>query len=362
MFFRNKRGSDDPKDPQELKERLDKVEEMNSACQTAIQTLLVLLKNFALDLDELKSTEFRNEVTAFGDQLPELDGSKQIQRVTQKRTKQFETYIQRQNTYLHDRESELRNVITLLSNAMALLNRENSAYHQKILDQGSNFERIIALDDLRKIKSSIAEEVRQLTTMVEQKKQAESQQINNLSGQVETLREELEKTRDETRRDPLTGIFNRRALDEYLTSLIDDNRLRRKSFSVLMLDIDNFKAVNDNHGHLVGDQVINAMAGACVDVLREDDFVARFGGEEFVAVMPGASRRAAAKRADKLCRAVANTRFSLPAEDREDYLTLTVSIGVTDFRAGDTRVQLIERADQALYQAKEAGKNQVMSI
>ncbi|HMA98376.1 MAG TPA: diguanylate cyclase [Wenzhouxiangella sp.] len=362
MFFRSKQASDEPKNPTELKKQLAETEELRSACETAIQTLLVLLKNFAVDLEELKSTEFRNEVTAFGDELPKLDNAKQVERATSKRAKQFDVYIQRQNTYLLERESELRNVITLLSNAMALLNRENTSYHQKILDQGSNFERIIALDDLRKIKSSIAEEVRQLTTMVEQKKEAESQQLNTLSGQVETLRDELEKTRDETRRDPLTGIFNRRALDDYLTSLIDDNRLRRKSFSLMMLDIDNFKAVNDGHGHLVGDQVIAAMASACVDTLREDDFVARFGGEEFLGVMPGASRRAATKRAENLCKAVANTRFSLPAEDREDYLQLTVSIGVTEFRAGDTRADIIERADQALYQAKENGKNQVVCL
>lgn len=362
MFFRNKRESDGSVDPAELEKRLVEADELRGACQSAIQTLLVLLKKFAVDLEELKSNEFRKEVTGFAEQLPELDSAKKLQRAAEKRARQFEGYIQHQNSYLLEREAELRNVITLLSNAMALLNRENVAYHQKILDQGANFERIIALDDLRKIKTSLAEEVRQLTTMVEQKKQAESQQINALSGQVATLREELEKTRDETRRDPLTGIFNRRALDEYLTSLIDNNRLRRQSFAVLMLDIDNFKAVNDNYGHLVGDQVIRAMAGACVDVLREDDFVARFGGEEFVAVMPGASRRAASRRADKLRAAIANTRFSLPAENREDYLNLTISIGVTEFQQGDARPELIERADQALYQAKQNGKNQVVAI
>ncbi|MFP4207789.1 MAG: diguanylate cyclase [Wenzhouxiangella sp.] len=362
MFFRSKRGPEDQPDPADLAKQLALANERDSVGRTTIQTLLVLLKNFAVELDELNSAEFRREVTQFGEQLPELVTGKQLQRAMDKQARRFEAYIQRQNTYLLEREAELRNVITLLSNAMALLNRENAAYHQQILDQGANFERIIALDDLRRIKTSLAEEVRQLTSMVEQKKKAEAQQLSNLSGQVEVLREELEKTRDENRRDPLTGIFNRRALDDYLTALVDDNRLRRKSFALLMLDIDNFKAVNDQHGHLVGDQVIRAMAGACFDILRADDFVARFGGEEFVAVMPGASRRAAARRATKLCQAVAGTRFALPAADREDYLHLTVSIGVTDFRRGDTRTSLLERADQALYQAKENGKNQVIAL
>lgn len=362
MFFRNKREASEPSDAAELARRISAADELQAACRNAIETLLVLLKKFAVDSEELNSNEFRNKVTVFADQLRGLDDAIKLQRATEKHARQFDAYIDNQNTYLLERESELRNVITLLSNAMALLNRENTAYHQKILDQSANFERIIALDDLRKIKTSLAEEVRQLTTMVEQKKQAESQQITALSGQVSALRQELEKTQDETRRDPLTGVYNRRALDEFLTALIDDNRLRRKSFSVLMLDIDNFKAVNDHHGHLIGDQVIGAMAGACVDVLREDDFVARFGGEEFVAVMPGASRRAAANRADKLRSAIANTRFSLADDDREEYLNVTVSIGVTEFTKGDTRADLIERADRALYQAKENGKDQVVAV
>ena len=81
-----------------------------------------------------------------------------------------------------------------------------------------------------------------------------------------------------------------------------------------------------------------------------------------MAVMPGASRRAAAKRADKLRAAIANTRFSLPADDRDDYVNVTISVGVTEFKNGDTRTDLIERADQALYQAKENGKNQVVAV
>lgn len=362
MFFRSKRAPEDAPDPTELKKQLDNLGDREAACRSAIQTLLVLLKNFAVELEELKSEAFRADVTEFSEQLPRLESGDKLRRAMDKRAPRYEAYIQRQNTYLLEREAELRNVITLLSNAMALLNRENAAYHQQILDQGSNFERIIALDDLRKIKTTLAEEVRQLKNMVEQKKQAETKQLDSLSGQVEVLRTELEKTRDENRRDPLTGVFNRRALDEHLLALIDGNRIRRKSFSVLMLDIDNFKAVNDDHGHLVGDQVIAAMASACVDILRADDVVARFGGEEFVAVMPGASLRAAQKRAQNLRQAVAGTRFSLPAEDREDYLHLTVSIGVTEYRAGDTRQSLLERADQALYQAKAAGKNQVVTL
>ena len=362
MIFGRKKSSGGDADPAELQRQISNLGETEAACRAAIRTLLVLLKEFALDLEELKSQEFREQVGALENRVTELDNGSQLKREMGKRAPRFQAFIQRQNHYLTERESELRNVITLLSNAMALLNRENAAYHQKILDQGQNFERIIGLDDLRRIKTSLAEEVRQLKTMVEQKKRAEQQQLHSLTGEVKELREDLDRTRNENRRDPLTAIYNRRALDEYLQGLIDQNQIKRKRFAVLLLDIDDFKAVNDTHGHLVGDQVLRAMAGACTDTLREDDFIARYGGEEFVAVMPGASLRAAHKRANGLCKAVAGTRFSLPADDHEEYLQLTISVGVTEFQSGDTMTSLLERADQALYQAKHNGKNQVSSI
>ena len=359
MFFRSKRPEGEPRTPAELARRVETLESLDQALRHAVRSLLVLLKGFSLETEELKTEAFRRELDELGEQIAEIDGAPTLERLLKKRMGGFQSFVEQQSTYLSERESELRNVITLLSNAMALLNRENAAYHQQILDQSHNFERIIGLDDLRKIKSSLAQEVQQLTRMVENKRQAEQAHFNSLSGQVRELREELKKTQDENRRDALTGIYNRRALDEFLQSMIDQNQIRRQSFSVLMLDIDNFKMVNDAHGHLVGDQVIQAMANACIDVLRNEDFVARFGGEEFVAIMPGASRRNAEKRASSLCRAVAGTRFSLPAEDREDYLQLTVSIGVTEHRSGDTSKSILERADQALYLAKQGGKNQV---
>ena len=361
MFFRRKRAPGSTPDPAELQRRIETLNETDAACRAAIRTLLVLLKQFALDIEELKSDDFRQEVSALEGEVAGFEKGCQLQRNMGKCAPRFQAFVKRQNTYLTEREAELRNVITLLSNAMALLNRENTAYHQKTLDQGQNFERIIGLDDLRKIKSSLAQEVQQLKNMVRNKQRAEQDQLSSLSGQVEVLREELDRTRQENRRDSLTGVFNRRALDEYLQALIDQNQIRRKRFSLLMLDIDNFKRVNDTHGHLIGDEVLRAMASACADILREADFVARYGGEEFVAIMPGASLRAAHKRANGLREAVAWTRFSLPNGEGEDYIHLTISIGVAEFQSGDTMTSLLERADQALYHAKQNGKNQVVS-
>lgn len=359
MLFRRNPPRGDTPTPEALAQRIDQLAALDGALRSAVRSLLVLLKGFSLDLEELKSSDFRQQIDEMGELVATADGAPALDKSLKKTVPEFQAYVNRQSAYLVEREAELRNVIQLLSNAMTLLNRENASYHQQILDQGHNFERIIGLDDLRKIKESLAREVQQLTTMVETKRRAEQNHFAKLSGEVKELREELKKSQNEGRRDALTGVYNRRALDEYLQSLVDLYQIRRNTFAVLIFDIDNFKLVNDRHGHLVGDQVIQAMAGACLQVLRDEDFVARYGGEEFVAVMPGATRRIAERRAENLRKAVAGTRFALPAGSRESYLQVTISAGVSEYRVGETAKGLLERADQALYLAKQGGKNRV---
>jgi diguanylate cyclase len=125
-----------------------------------------------------------------------------------------------------------------------------------------------------------------------------------------------------------------------------------------MLDLDDFKAINDTHGHLIGDRVLVAFSKKCKDSIRGDDVIARYGGEEFAIILSGANLRNALARARQICSAVAATRYATcDGNCEQDYLSVTVSIGVTNFKKGDTAESLISRADKALYKAKRSGKN-----
>lgn len=128
-----------------------------------------------------------------------------------------------------------------------------------------------------------------------------------------------------------------------------------------MVDIDNFKEINDAYGHPIGDRVLLAVAHKCRSLIRQEDFIARYGGEEFVIVLPYASLRNAIKKAKLICKAISDTRYSLEDVKAGHVLRITVSIGVSIFQAGDTDKTLIDRADQALYIAKRTGKNRVVS-
>ena len=159
----------------------------------------------------------------------------------------------------------------------------------------------------------------------------------------------------ETMTDPLTGVLNRRRFTEL--SLLEAGRARRHGFpfAVLMLDIDHFKRVNDRYGHPVGDQVIKALADLCSRSLRDNDLVARFGGEEFVLTLPQTDLEGAAIVAERVRRAVEQLEIATELGP----LKFTISIGISISRSAVPFDQVIETADQALYRAKQGGRNRV---
>ncbi|KQV85018.1 diguanylate cyclase [Massilia sp. Root351] len=160
--------------------------------------------------------------------------------------------------------------------------------------------------------------------------------------------------------DPLTGIANRRRMTEQISKELDRARRYKHPLALLMVDIDHFKRINDTYGHDVGDQAIVAVAGALSAAMRSIDLVARFGGEEFVLLMPEASLETAGGAAERLRETVAQLRIDL---DGGLTVSLTISVGVAASypqEAPDSPSALLVRADKALYQAKKEGRDRVV--
>jgi diguanylate cyclase (GGDEF)-like protein len=155
------------------------------------------------------------------------------------------------------------------------------------------------------------------------------------------------------RTDPLTGLPNRRAFDAALARQIAQWRRNQGAFSVVLIDADHFKAVNDRHGHAAGDAVLRALAEMLERTFRKMDLVARIGGEEFAVLLP-------ATAAAEACRAAENCRLAVAAHDfswEDVELRLTVSLGIAVVDGDDDTAALLERADRAVYAAKHAGRN-----
>ncbi len=156
--------------------------------------------------------------------------------------------------------------------------------------------------------------------------------------------------------DPLTGVNNRRYLDSHLAAMLAQASAQRKPVSVMLLDIDHFKRVNDTHGHEAGDAVLRGFSARVKSTIRGADLLARMGGEEFVVAMPDTTVEVAWKVAERLREAVAATPFAV----RDDLtIPITVSVGVATREEGVDADDLLRRADRALYRSKSDGRNRV---
>ncbi len=155
--------------------------------------------------------------------------------------------------------------------------------------------------------------------------------------------------------DPMTRLYNRRYIDTCIKSSYDLAQRYQTPFSLILLDVDNFKQVNDVHGHNIGDSVLIDMAKILSDHTRKNDIVGRWGGEEFLIVCQQSNAQSAKVVAEKLRRIIAEYKFA-------NGLSITSSFGVTEFQPEDSINTLVNRVDKALYQAKDNGKNQVVVI
>ena len=159
--------------------------------------------------------------------------------------------------------------------------------------------------------------------------------------------------------DVLTGLHNRRYLSTHLDAVMDRMRISEKPVSLLMIDADHFKQVNDTYGHSVGDEVLKEIGQRILRNIRGFDLAARYGGEEFTVVMPDTPVEVALGVADRLCVKMANEPISVSGS--KDKIVVTLSIGVSVSRGPDeTAENLLKQADEAMYKAKKAGRNQVI--
>ncbi|RDJ21355.1 GGDEF domain-containing protein [Bosea caraganae] len=185
-------------------------------------------------------------------------------------------------------------------------------------------------------------------------------QLRDSSNEIRHLREALESTRAEALTDPLTGLANRRHFEEMLQKSIDQTTLRREPFALVMADIDFFKTFNDTHGHLTGDQVLRLVARTMKDKFKDKAIITRFGGEEFAIILPEADIVAGKFGAETVRQALL-TRELVKRSTNENLGRITISLGVAVYHRGDTAGSIVDRADQALMQAKRDGRNRTVT-
>lgn len=184
------------------------------------------------------------------------------------------------------------------------------------------------------------------------------EELSQTNEDLSSLRTDFKRVREESMSDPLTGIQNRRAFDSALTEARAHAEANNEALCLLMVDIDHFKKVNDNYGHIVGDAVLKQVSIAINNTVRGGDVLARYGGEEFVVLLPNTLMEGAERVADNICNSVRNQPMDR-SHVGKDIGKVTVSVGVALLYSAESPEEFLVRADTALYRAKASGRNRV---
>ena len=279
---------------------------------------------------------------------------------------EFEAYLQRLNDRLESFQSTLQAASDDHADNLSASREMDSQIREQVDGLQSSVQQADDLEGLKQVLENHLEGL--LGTMDEHRKQRDQREkevsvrLKSLAERVALMeqdalivRENLEEQRQKALIDPLTGLPNRAAWTERLEQEVEQWQRHGNSLLIAMLDLDHFKRINDNYGHLAGDRVLKLIASVLRKRIRGSDFIARFGGEEFVLLVPDTPLAAGAKLAEALRAAIEACPFHFKGEP----LTVTVSMGMTAFKPGERSELVLKRADEALYRAKNAGRNRV---
>ena len=245
-------------------------------------------------------------------------------------------------------EAELKRVMMAMDQG-----RESTAEYGQNLDAfRGKLEQDPELAELRKAVTRIIDETRVITTQ-NQKLQS---QLAQSTQQMTEIKFNLDVARKESLIDPLTEVGNRKFFDIELHRVVQEATTNTTPLAILMADIDHFKKFNDTYGHLIGDQVLRLVARTLIENLKGRDIIARYGGEEFVIILPQTYAVDAVKVGNQLRSALGSKQIRRK-NSTETLGQITISIGVTEYFPGEELDAFIARADAALYEAKEAGRN-----
>ncbi|BBP68053.1 GGDEF domain-containing protein [Pseudomonas sp. Seg1] len=335
------------------------------------ETLLGLLDDLTLPERHRPQAEAMRERLKHGlnwyELIPILDDLATLMlAITDSGQHEFEAYLQQLNERLEAFQSNLQAASEGHADNSSAARAMDTQIREQVDGLQTSVQEAADLEDLKQVLENHLEGL--LGTMDQHQKQRDareqevaarlkglSERVAHMEQEAQGFREHLEEQRQKALIDPLTGLPNRAAWSERLEHEIKQWQQHGNTLSLAMLDLDHFKRINDNYGHLAGDKVLKIIATVLRKRLRGSDFIARFGGEEFVLLLPATPPAVGAKLLETLRAAIEACPFHFKGER----VTITISMGLASFRAGEHSDLVLKRADQALYRAKNAGRNRV---
>lgn len=250
----------------------------------------------------------------------------------------------------HQLSSELKK----LTESMKRAGEDTAAFDRTLTSAGDELDR--GSLDIRAIVQKLAA----ATRAVQSRNKALEEQLQSSANEIQGLRSRMETVRKESLTDALTGLANRRSFDEAAQRAADAAITDNKPMSLIICDVDHFKKFNDTYGHAIGDQVLRLVGQCLRSNVKGKDVAARFGGEEFVVILPETTIENAARVANDIRKTVESKKI-VQKSTGKDMGTVTLSLGVAQYVQGEQIADLLNRADACLYAAKRAGRNRVVT-
>jgi diguanylate cyclase (GGDEF)-like protein len=252
----------------------------------------------------------------------------------------------------HQQKGELRRLVALVRDTVALLASDGDAFSSDITQAAGRFTSLLRVSDLQQLKQRLAAEVSDLQRIATERQQQWRRSVEMFESRIATLERQLDAVKREASLDALTGIPNRRHFEQRVREALQGPE---RQVVVAVLDLDDFKSVNDTGGHAAGDVLLRVAAQTLTSSVRREDVVARIGGDEFAVLGVGVTLRDAERR----LRTILATLAALPTGVAHPAHVAT-SCGLAEYSAGDTLESILRRADQALYEAKRQGKGRLV--
>jgi len=258
-------------------------------------------------------------------------------------------------------QEEMRQMLATFIERLSQMTESTSAFHGKMEESARRIEQAKTLTEIAPVMKEVVSATRSMahdSLRVRDELRGMREKTRATEVELVKLHEELDRVSGQARHDPLTGALNRKGLDEAVEREVSNVRRKETPLCVSLLDIDNFKRINDRLGHAAGDGALVHLTAVTREVMRPQDTLARYGGEEFVIMMPDTPLASGVEAMTRLQRELTK-RFFLTGSER---VFITFSAGVTQLAHDEAGADAIQRADQAMYLAKRAGKNRVLGV
>ena len=330
---------------------------LRAAFQRAAVINAVLLKLGSLEQPGLDTQRYRATLDGGISALEQAATPGDVRQAEHAIASGTQAHLREREELLRAREDEFNATIDLLADAVAQFHEGNTAFDAQVLARSDRMEQISAIDDLRLLRQQLRLELAALREATAVRQEQEARQIGALRARVDSLEARLSVVSAQSLRDPLTGLYNRIAWDQRVAELAIQLEHGNAAFALALIDLDHFKRINDTHGHAAGDNALTEFGAFCRQAFGDDDFVARFGGDEFVVLLAAPSLDHGAEHIDRLINLVRRANDQRLPGGRPAF---TISVGLVQAQADEDATALLERADRALYAAKHAGRDQLM--